>query len=87
MSKALEIVSARRIFHGPKDNYRGVTPVKYPWAKEIWKVMLSNTWFPEEVNLVSDAQDYKSLSGGMKTAYDRSLAFLAHLDSIQLHNT
>ncbi len=86
MSKALEIVSARRIFHGPKDNYRGVTPVKYPWAKEIWKVMLSNTWFPEEVNLVSDAQDYKSLSGGMKTAYDRSLAFLAHLDSIQLHN-
>ncbi len=86
MSQALEIVNNRRIFKGPLDTYRGITPVKYPWAKELWKIMLANTWFPEEVNLTSDATDYKNLSEGMRGAYDRSLSFLAHLDSIQLHN-
>jgi ribonucleoside-diphosphate reductase beta chain len=83
---AHEIVEKRRVFNGPRDTYRGITPVRYPWAKEIWKGMLSNTWFPEEINLTGDALAYSQLTEGNRRAYDRSLAFLAHLDSIQLHN-
>ncbi len=86
MSRAHDIISKRRIFGGPKDDYRGITPVRYPWAKDIWKLMLANTWFPEEVNLVGDANEYAALEPGSRQAYDRALAFLAHLDSIQLHN-
>lgn len=48
--------------------------------------MLANTWFPEEINLTQDTLAYTQLTEGNRKAYDRSLSFLAHLDSIQLHN-
>ncbi len=83
---AHEIVSQRKVFNGPRDSYRGIRPVKYQWAKDIWKAMLANTWFPEEINLTQDTLAYTQLTEGNRKAYDRSLSFLAHLDSIQLHN-
>ena len=86
MSKADDVVSARRLVGGPYDKYRGLTPVKYPWARTIWDQMLANTWFPAEVILTADAKEYNKLDAGMRLAYDRALAFLANLDSIQLVN-
>ena len=32
--------------------------------------MLNNTWFPKEVDMTRDANDYKQLTDGEKTAYD-----------------
>lgn len=85
---AQEIVNQRRIILGPQDKLRSISTVKYPWARDVWKIMLENTWQPTEVNLTRDTQEYKSdkLTKGEKLGYDRALAFLSNLDAIQLDN-
>lgn len=61
--------------------------IKYQWAYNLWKVMLANTWFPEEVNMNADKRDY---NGGLtvqeKLGYDRALAQLIFMDSLQTNN-
>jgi ribonucleoside-diphosphate reductase beta chain len=86
MSKAYELISKRRLVGGPYDAYRGMTPLRYPWAHEIWTQMLANTWFPTEVNLLDDRKRYDTLDQGSRIAYDRALSFLANLDAIQVEN-
>ena len=86
MLKAYEVVSKRKLVGGPSDSYRGINPLKYPWAREIWTQMLANTWFPTEQDLTKDIGMYKDLTDGNKLAYDRGLSFLASLDNIQLNN-
>lgn len=86
MTTAAEIINQRRIINGPSDKLRAINPVKYPWAREIWLLMLKNTWQPAEVDLTRDIREYKSLSKSEKQMYDRGLAFLSNLDAIQLEN-
>ena len=46
--------------------------------------MLANSWFPEEVNMTQDKRDYADgLTPEEKIGYDRALAQLIFMDSLQ----
>lgn len=48
--------------------------------------MLANTWFAEEVSMNDDKRDYLKLSTEEKIGYDRALAQLIFMDSLQTNN-
>lgn len=49
--------------------------------------MLNNSWFPEEVNMTNDKRDYlDGLTPEEKIGYDRALAQLIFMDSLQTNN-
>lgn len=81
-----DIINARRIINGPADKLRAISGTKYPWTRDIWKAMIANTWFVEDVNLSPDIKEFGLLDDGQKTAYLRALAFLSNLDAIQTDN-
>lgn len=86
LSSTTGIVNARRIINGPSDKLRSISQVKYPWTREIWKAMVANTWFVEDVSLARDIQEFERLDEGQQLAYMRGLAFLSNLDAIQTDN-
>lgn len=86
MSTAMQIINQRKLIQGPSDKLRAISPIKFPWAREMWKQMLANTWFPTEVDLTRDKKEYGSLHEGERKLFDRALAFLSNLDAIQLEN-
>ena len=53
-----ESVNERKIFGGNPTSIFELNKIKYQWAYNLWKVMLANTWFPEEVNMTLDKRDY-----------------------------
>lgn len=80
------IVEQRRMILGPDDRIRGLSLVKYEWAREMWLIMKANNWVPEEISLSRDKEQYTKLPPDVRGAYDRSLAFLSNLDAIQVDN-
>ncbi|RDU67627.1 ribonucleotide-diphosphate reductase subunit beta [Helicobacter didelphidarum] len=81
-----ESVNERRIFGGNPTAMFELNNIKYTWAYNLWKIMLSNTWFPEEVNMNQDKRDYIILTPQEKEGYDRALAQLIFMDSLQTNN-
>ncbi len=82
-----ENVNERRIFGGNPTSIFELNKIKYQWAYNLWKVMLANSWFPEEVNMNSDKRDYNNiLTSAEKCGYDRALAQLIFMDSLQTNN-
>lgn len=82
-----ESVNDRKIFGGNPTSIFELNKIKYQWAYQLWKVMLANTWFPEEVNMNQDKKDYNhKLTPEEKTGYDRALAQLIFMDSLQANN-
>lgn len=82
-----ESVNDRRIFGGNPTSMFDLNKIKYQWAYNLWKVMLANTWFPEEVNMNTDKRDYNGgLTAQEKLGYDRALAQLIFMDSLQTNN-
>lgn len=80
-------VNARRLILGPKDSLMAISPMKHTWARELWQVMLKNTWTAQEVDLSRDVACYKNdLTDGERFMYDKALAFLSNLDGIQFNN-
>jgi len=53
------------------------------WCKPLWDVMLSYTWFVQELNLGQDKKKYQQLSDEQKKAFNLALAQLITNDSIQ----
>ncbi|MCE3047363.1 ribonucleotide-diphosphate reductase subunit beta [Helicobacter kayseriensis] len=84
---SIESVNERRIFGGDPTSMFDLNKIKYQWAYNLWKVMLANTWFPEEVNMNADKRDYNGgLTTQEKLGYDRALAQLIFMDSLQTNN-
>ncbi len=81
-----EHVNDRQIFGGNPTGIFELNNIKYQWAYNLWEVMLNNTWFPKEVDLTRDANDYKNLTDAEKTAYDKALSQLIFMDSLQTNN-
>lgn len=80
-------VNERKIFGGDPTSIFDLNKIKYQWAYDLWKTMLANTWFPEEVNLNQDKRDYNgTLTPQEKVGYDRALAQLIFMDSLQTNN-
>jgi len=81
-----ENVNDRKIFGGDPTGIFELNNIKYQWAYNLWEVMLNNTWFPKEVDMTRDVNDYKLLSEAEKTAYDKALSQLIFMDSLQTNN-
>ena len=81
-----ESVNDRKIFGGNPTGIFELNNIKYQWAYNLWEVMLNNTWFPKEVDMTKDANDYKNLTEAEKTAYDKALSQLIFMDSLQTNN-
>ena len=79
-------VSKRRLIEGPNSSFMAISPLKHKWAREVWRVMLANTWMAQEIDLSRDVQQYKELTDAERLMYDRDLAFLSNLDGIQFNN-
>jgi ribonucleoside-diphosphate reductase beta chain len=79
-------VNKRRLIEGPHSDLMAVSPLKHAWARDVWKVMLANTWMAQEIDLSRDVKQYKELTDAERLMYDRDLAFLSNLDGIQFNN-
>ncbi|MEI7451953.1 MAG: ribonucleotide-diphosphate reductase subunit beta [Candidatus Falkowbacteria bacterium] len=84
-----EIINQRRIINGADDGLMQVSPLKHPFANEIFQTMLKNNWVPQEVNLQEDIEQWNKpgiLTENERRVYKRSLAFVSNLDGIQTGN-
>ena len=81
-----ENVNDRRIFGGNPTGIFELNDIKYQWAYNLWEMMLNNTWFPKEVDMTRDVSDYKQITQMEKDAYDKALAQLIFMDSLQTNN-
>ncbi len=79
--------STTSIINGCTEGIINLNKLSYPWAYNLWEMMLANTWFPREVDLTEDARQYRNLLPAEKRMYDRALAQLIFMDSIQTNNT
>lgn len=65
------------------DTKEGIIPV----GQKIWKDMLANTWFIDEVNLTEDVYDWKfNMYPAETRAFKLALGFASNLDGIQTDN-
>ena len=84
--ESTELTQDRKIFGGDPTGIFELNDIKYQWAYNLWEMMLNNTWFPKEVDMTGDVGDYKQLSVAEKAAYDKVLAQLIFMDSLQTNN-
>jgi len=84
--ESTEKTNDRQIFGGNPTGIFELNDIKYQWAYNLWEMMLNNTWFPKEVDMTRDVGDYKKLTNAEKSAYDKVLAQLIFMDSLQTNN-
>lgn len=84
--ESTENVNDRKIFGGNPTGIFELNNIKYQWAYNLWEVMLNNTWFPKEVDMTRDVNDYKNITQAEKDAYDKALSQLIFMDSLQTNN-
>ncbi|MCF7847106.1 MAG: ribonucleotide-diphosphate reductase subunit beta [Candidatus Gracilibacteria bacterium] len=77
----------RTIIKGNMTGLFNLNAVKYPWAKNMYQLMVGNFWVPEKVSgLGDDASMYKKLDAPEQRAYRGIISFLTFLDSLQTVN-
>jgi len=84
--ESTEKTNDRKVFGGNPTGIFELNDIKYQWAYNLWEMMLNNTWFPKEVDMTRDVGDYKKLTDAEKSAYDKVLAQLIFMDSLQTNN-
>lgn len=84
-----EIINRRRVINGFDDGLMQISPLKHPWAYEIFNTMIKNTWVPQEVPMQIDVDMWNSdsvLTETERKVFERSLAFVSNLDGLQTNN-
>lgn len=82
-----EKIADRRLIDGPVDELMAISPLKHPWADDVWEKFDDNFWTKKVVDLTSDVRQYRhDLTDAERTMYNKSLAFLSNLDGIQFNN-
>ena len=51
-------------------------PIRYQWAYDLYNQAVSNTWFPNEVQLVQDLSDFDKMSDEEKHALKTVISYL-----------
>lgn len=74
------------MIHGNTTNLREWNRIKYDWARTLYRNMLNNFWIPEEISLNEDIKQFSLLTNPEREAFDKVIAFLNFLDSIQSEN-
>ena len=84
-----EIINKRRVINGYDDGLMQVSPLKHPWAYEIFETMIKNTWVPQEIPMQLDVNQWNAdnvLTDKERRVFERSLAFVSNLDGLQTNN-
>jgi len=84
-----EIINKRKVINGFDDGLMQVSPLKHPWAYDIFLTMIKNTWVPQEVPMQLDVNLWNQANGltaQERRVYERSLAFVSNLDGLQTNN-
>lgn len=50
------------ILNNTKTDPNKLLPIRYPWAREYYKMGVANNWVPEEVPMMDDVEQWKSKS-------------------------
>jgi ribonucleoside-diphosphate reductase beta chain len=50
-------------------------PSLYPWARKLYDQAIANTWFPHEIPLKEDLEDWATMTDDEKYAVEFVLAF------------
>ena len=80
-------IGNRRIIGGDPTNLLNLNDVKYRWATELYREMMSNFWVPEKINMSQDKMEYRNeLSDDTLRGFEHIVSFLTFLDSIQTNN-
>ncbi len=56
------------------ENY-SLHPSKYPWARQLYDQAIANTWFPHEIPLKEDLEDFETMTDDEKQAVTYIMAF------------
>lgn len=59
----------------PDEKDYNLYPIKYPWAKELYEQAVANTWFPHEIPLKEDLDDFKNMTDDEKHALEFIMSF------------
>ncbi len=83
-----EIINKRRIINGYDDGLMQASPLKHPWAREIFKNMQKNNWVAEEISFQRDKEQWENneLTEQEKTCFMRALAFASNLDGLLVNS-
>jgi len=87
--KNIDIINNRKVINGNDDGLMQVSPLKHQFADDIFRIMLKNTWVPQEVQMAKDIEMWNSsdfLTEREREVYKRSLAFVSNLDGLQTNN-
>ncbi len=76
----------RTILNGNTTGLKDFNRIKYVNYDKLYDAMMNNHWRANEINMVQDSQDYKSLDPDIKRAFNKTFSFLIFLDSIQADN-
>lgn len=79
-----EIINKRRVINGYDDGLMQASPLKHPWARDIFKKMQRNNWVAEEIPFQTDYEQWvnNKLTPEEKTCFLRALAFASNLDGL-----
>lgn len=83
-----ELINKRKVINGEDDGLMQVSPLKHPWAREIFKNMQRNNWVAEEVPFQKDKEQWENgeLTEQEKTTFLRALAFASNLDGLLVNS-
>lgn len=81
-----DLLTDRLIIGGNPTNLFNLNSTKYTWAKDLYKLMRFNQWFPDKVDMSDDITDYSNLSDYERNVFDNIISFLSFLDSLQFNN-
>ena len=83
-----QIINNRRMINGFDDGLLQASPLKHPWARDIFKKMQQNNWVAEEISFQKDKEQWESdeLTEQEKTCFMRALAFASNLDGLLVNS-
>ena len=83
-----EIINKRRVINGYDDGLLQASPLKHPWARDIFKNMQKNNWVAEEISFQKDKEQWESdeLTPREKECFSRALAFASNLDGLLVNS-
>lgn len=59
-SRRKAVHSGKRVLGGERGDLFELFPLKYPWAWELYKTMMTNHWEPEEIKMQDDIDQWRS---------------------------
>ena len=58
--KAEAAYAAKKVINGRETMYFNILPLKYQWAYELYKIMKTNHWEPEDIPMQKDCEQWRS---------------------------